>query len=228
MLVLSELPLSDVWNKSKKRKQRSSLKTTCNGRRKLYPLSADVVRELRRLFPAGYLVSVIYGNFMPFKCLVFSHCSCKENFICIFWAVIHHLRLNTQSKKKQKKNAQVWWRLDTAAGVFSDSSRVSDRIPLKVKFGDAGVMNGVSLRFVVTPFAADVRWAWSRWVLLMIILAGQNTICQFPVRRGSNFPPDCTLVMTNTADIQTASQLRLGAAVETWSRCCRGGKGDFF
>lgn len=129
-------------------------------------------------------------------------------------------------KKKQKK--LFWWRLDTAAGVFSDSSRVSDRIPLKVKFGDAGVMNGVSLRFVVTPFAADVRWAWSRWVLLMIILAGQNTICQFPVRRGSNFPPDCTLVMTNTADIQTASQLRLGAAVETWSPCCRGGKGDFF
>lgn len=51
----------------------------------------------------------------------------------------------------------------------------------------------------------------------MIILAGQNTICQFPVRRVSNFPPDCTLVMTNTAGIQTASQLRLEAAVETWS-----------
>lgn len=65
-------------------------------------------------------------------------------------------------------------------------------------------------------------------MLLMIILAGQNTICQFPVRRGSNFPPDCTLVMTNTADIQTASQLRLGAAVETWPPRCRGGKGDFF
>lgn len=132
------------------------------------------------------------------------------------------------STRNQKKTAQVWWRLDTAAGVFSDSSRVSDRIPLKVKFADAAVMNGVSLRFLVTPFAADVRWAWSRWVLLMIILAGQNTICQFPVRRGSNFPPDCTLVMTNTADIQTASELRLGAAVETWSPCCRGGKGDFF
>lgn len=130
--------------------------------------------------------------------------------------------------KKKKKTAQVWWRLDTAAGVFSDSFRVSDRIPLKVKFGDAGVMNGVSLRFLLTLFAADVRWAWSRWVLLMIILAGQNTICQFPVRRGSNFPPDCTLVMTNTADIQTASELRLGAAVETWSRCCRGGNEDFF
>lgn len=131
-------------------------------------------------------------------------------------------------KKTKKKTAQVWWRLDTAAGVFSDSCRVSDRIPLKVKFGDAGVMNGVSLRFLLTLFAADVRWAWSRWVLLMIILTGQNTICQFPVRRGSNFPPDCTLVMTNTADIQTASELRLGAAVETWSRCCRGGNEDFF
>lgn len=190
----------------------------------MYLRSADVLRELHR-----FQQETMWH--MGILCLsnVFSHRSCKENFICIFWAVIRHLQPSAIKKEKKKKEeiAQVWWRLDIAAGVFSDSCRVFDRIPLKVKFGDAGVTNGVSLRFLVTLFAAGVRWAWSRWVLLMIILAGQNTICQFPVRRGSNFPPDCTLVMTYTAAIQAASELRLDAAVETWSPCCRGGKEGF-
>lgn len=40
-----------------------------------------------------------------------------------------------------------------------------------------------------------------RRLLLMMILWGQNTICQFWMQCGCNFPPDCTPVMTNTPDI---------------------------
>lgn len=31
----------------------------------------------------------------------------------------------------------------------------------------------------------------------MMILSGQNTVCQFRMLCVSNFPPDCTAVMTN-------------------------------
>lgn len=57
-LVLSELPLLNVKSK-RARSFRSQL------RNKLYPQSAaDVLQELRRLLPPGYLVSLINGNFM--------------------------------------------------------------------------------------------------------------------------------------------------------------------